>query len=166
MRSSRLIKQTLKATERMELYPHLTVAVLVGDNRNRILMVNEMEDGHSVWNQPAGHVEYGEDLQQAAVREALEETCHHVKLTGLLGIYQTRNLAANRHYVRLCFHAESLGLVEKAVLDTDIIEARWLDIGDILAGKYPLRHPTVRQCLVDFSNGQHFPMHSLSPFSG
>ncbi|MCH8532423.1 MAG: NUDIX domain-containing protein [Saccharospirillum sp.] len=149
----------------MEPYPHLTVAVLVTDNDNRILMVNEMEDGRSVWNQPAGHVEYGEDLKQAAIREALEETRHEVRLTGLLGIYQTRNLAANRHYVRLCFHAESLGLVEKATLDTDIIEARWLNIDDILAGKYPLRHPTVQQCLVDFRNGQCFPMQCLSPFS-
>lgn len=149
----------------MAPYPHLTVAVLVTNHHDQMLMVNEIEDGHSVWNQPAGHVEYGEDLQQAAIRETLEETCHEVQLTGLLGIYQSRNLAANRHYVRLCFYAKSLGLVEKAERDTDIIEARWLDIDDILAGKYPLRHPTVHQCLVDYRNGQRFPLQCLSPFS-
>lgn len=148
----------------MALYPHLTVAVLVTGSDNQILMVKEVEDGRIVWNQPAGHVEYGEDLQQAAIREALEETRHQVKLTEVLGIYQTRNLAAGRHYVRLCFVGESLGLVEKAALDTDIIEASWLNMDDILAGHYPLRHPTVRQCLVDYRNGERFPLNCLSPF--
>ncbi|MHA7878218.1 MAG: NUDIX domain-containing protein [Saccharospirillum sp.] len=149
----------------MAPYPHLTVAVMVTDEHDRILMVNEVEDGRSVWNQPAGHVEFGEDLQQAARREALEETCHDVQLTGLLGIYQTRNLQAHRHYVRICFLAESLGVVENARLDTDIIEARWLGMDAILAGQYPLRHPTVRDCLLDLRQGHRFPIECLNPFS-
>ena len=53
--------------------PHVTVAVVV-EREGRFLMVEEeAELGRVVYNQPAGHVEKGETLEQAAVREALEE---------------------------------------------------------------------------------------------
>jgi 8-oxo-dGTP diphosphatase len=36
---------------------------------------------------PGGFVEFGETVEQAAVREALEETSLEVRLTALLGVY-------------------------------------------------------------------------------
>ena len=67
--------------------PHVTVAVVV-ERDGRFLVVEEnAERGRIVYNQPAGHVEKGETLEQAAVREALEETGWDVRLTGFLGLY-------------------------------------------------------------------------------
>ena len=53
--------------------PHLTVATIVC-RHHRYLMVEEFDSGPLVLNQPAGHVEPGEDLLVAAVRETEEET--------------------------------------------------------------------------------------------
>ena len=39
-----------------------------------------------VFNQPAGHLEAGESLADAALRETLEETGWDVELSGVLGI--------------------------------------------------------------------------------
>ncbi|WP_108127014.1 NUDIX domain-containing protein [Saccharospirillum mangrovi] len=143
-------------------YPHLTASVLVAD-QDRILMVNEIDNGIRVWNQPAGHVEVGEDLQTAAIREALEESRYQVQLTHLLGLYQNVHEATGIHYLRACFIANAVTLVENAVLDADILQADWLPLNALLAGDYPLRSPIVRQCLLDFQAGQRFPLNCIQP---
>lgn len=56
--------------------------VVLSDERGRYLLVQERTpDIYGLWNLPAGHVEEGETLQQAAVREAEEETGFKVKIT-------------------------------------------------------------------------------------
>ncbi|MCY3231041.1 NUDIX domain-containing protein, partial [Acinetobacter pittii] len=50
--------------------PHVTVATVV-EKDGRYLFVEEHSEGfvHTVFNQPAGHVECGETLTEAAIRE-------------------------------------------------------------------------------------------------
>ena len=50
-------------------------------------MITETDRDKIVYNQPAGHVEPGEDILNAAIRETLEETGWQVTLTGFVGIY-------------------------------------------------------------------------------
>ena len=59
---------------------------------------------YTVFNQPAGHVECGETLTEAAIRETLEETGHHIDIDALLGIYTyTPPMFPDRTYYRFCF---------------------------------------------------------------
>ncbi|MCV6604568.1 MAG: NUDIX domain-containing protein, partial [Porticoccaceae bacterium] len=62
---------------------HLTVATVVERN-GKYLCVSEYDGDRLVINQPAGHVEPGEELTAAARREALEETGWHITLTGFM----------------------------------------------------------------------------------
>ena len=57
----------------MSLKLDLTVAAIAEDN-GRFLFVQERAARRVVLNQPAGHVEPGESLLDAVVREAREET--------------------------------------------------------------------------------------------
>src|SRR5215217_6302179 len=65
--------------------PRLTVATIVPDG-DRFLFVEERVRGRLVVNQPAGHLEPGESLAEAAVRETLEETGWHIQVTGLVAV--------------------------------------------------------------------------------
>ena len=59
-----------------------------------------------MFNQPAGHVEYGETIIQAALRETMEETGYAVEINSLLGIYTyTPPMFPDRTYFRFCFLA-------------------------------------------------------------
>ena len=70
----------------MSDYPHITVATVV-EKDGKFLMVEERSDGALVYNQPAGHLELGESLLEAAVRETLEETRWQVEVNGFIGVY-------------------------------------------------------------------------------
>ena len=60
-------------------HPDVTVATVVA-LQGRLLLVEERIDGQLVLNQPAGHLEPGESLVEAAVRETLEETGWQVRI--------------------------------------------------------------------------------------
>ncbi|MFP3344935.1 NUDIX domain-containing protein, partial [Halomonas sp. SIMBA_159] len=83
--------------------PHVTVATVVA-REGRLLQVVERIDGREVVNQPAGHLEPGETLLEAAVRETREETGWDVRLTALIGCYQW-TAGNGEPYLRFAFAA-------------------------------------------------------------
>ena len=58
--------------------PHVTVASVI-EQHGHFLLVQERESGRTVLNQPAGHLEDGESLVAAVIRETLEETGWHFR---------------------------------------------------------------------------------------
>ncbi len=147
----------------MDNAPHITVACVI-ERDGRFLMVREKSDGLVVYNQPAGHLEPGESLSSAAVREALEETAWQVELTQFLGIYQYTSPLNGISYLRHCFVANPVSPVENTKLDLDILETCWLSLAEIRAKETELRSPLVLKVLDDFINGKIYPLsiiHSL-----
>ena len=59
------------------------------------------------WAIPGGFVDYGESLEQAAVREALEETGLHVKLTDQLHTYSDPHRDPRHHTISTVFTASA-----------------------------------------------------------
>ncbi len=71
------------------LDPKVAVAVILGDDRG-VLLGRRCVDPAAAWSFPAGYVNRGEVLEEAAVREVLEEFNVAVRLTGLVGVYSER----------------------------------------------------------------------------
>jgi len=140
--------------------PHATVAVVVHQD-NRFLMVEEMRDSLPVFNQPAGHVEAGESIIQAACREALEETGWQVEPASLLGLYTWRAPANGVTYYRFCFVADAIEHKTNE-LDSDILAAHWLDLETLRAPETRLRSPLVMRCIEDYLSGRRFPLSFIS----
>ena len=136
--------------------PHATVAAIV-ERQGRFLMVEEMSAGQAVFNQPAGHVEPGETLLQAAKRETLEETGWQVEPVALQGLYTYTSPSNQVTYHRYCFIANALQAVDNATLDTGIIAAHWMSTDEIRACQR-LRSPMVLTCIEDYLAGKRFPL--------
>jgi len=62
------------------------------------------------WALPGGFVDYGESLERAAVREALEETGLHVTLTRQLKTYSDPDRDPRHHTISTVFIATADGL--------------------------------------------------------
>ncbi len=125
--------------------PHITVATVVQLD-GRFLMVEELDNGEPVFNQPAGHLDPNETLLDAAIRETLEESAWRVKLTGFSGIYQYYSAHNDTTYLRFCFVADAETETDYS-LDDGIIAAHWLTLDEIRTK--PLRSPLVLQCIED-----------------
>ena len=106
--------------------PRVTVAAVITDAEGRHLLVEESPDGSPVLNQPAGHLELGENLLDAVRREVLEETCHEFTPQGLVGVYQWVAPSGDT-YLRFCFHGGASDRLQDCELDPDITRAHWLD---------------------------------------
>ena len=83
--------------------PNTTVAAIIVHN-DKYLLVEELENGKIVYNQPAGHLEADENLIDAAKREVLEETGLALEPEYLSGIYYFHRPELNLYFLRFCFY--------------------------------------------------------------
>jgi 8-oxo-dGTP pyrophosphatase MutT (NUDIX family) len=138
---------------------HISVATIV-ERDGLFLMVEEVDAGNTVFNQPAGHLEQGETIFEGAIRETLEETAWLVEPEDLVGVYHYP--APNGvTYVRFCFAARALKEEPGRTLDLGILSAQWLSADTILDPSFKARSPIVRQCLQDYLGGKRYPLSLL-----
>ena len=141
----------------MRWLPHLTVACIV-EKQDKLLFVEEYSQGKPVLNQPAGHIEENESLEQAAIRETLEESACLVEPTSILGIYSHHSTENDITYFRVCFRAKLLEEFPDQTLDSDIIRTHWLAPEIALAEQKRFRSPLVKSCIEDYVNNKSYPL--------
>jgi 8-oxo-dGTP pyrophosphatase MutT (NUDIX family) len=152
-----------------EFKPSVTVAAIVFD-RDRFLFVEEETVAGVRLNQPAGHLEAGETLAHAVVRETLEETAHHVVPEALIGVYLSRfEHAASATEVTHLRFAFACRLAERAggafepgrPLDEGIIRTHWLDLDEIRARQAQHRSELVMRVVEDYLTGRRYALDCL-----
>ena len=86
--------------------PSLTTDIFIFDeNKNFILIKRKNEPYKNYWALPGGFVDYGESVEDAAIREALEETNINVKLDKLIGVYSDPSRDPRGHTVSVTYSA-------------------------------------------------------------
>ncbi len=137
--------------------PSVTVAAVIASGERYLLVEEQTKDGLR-YNQPAGHLEAGESLADAVVREAREETAYRFTPSGLLGIYLSRSPSSFSDeiptYLRFAFVGQLGELDRAAKLDDGIVRALWLDYEEIVALLPRHRSPMVMQCVRDHRRGK------------
>ncbi len=143
----------------MSELPHATVAAII-EQHGKYLLVREYSQGQLVYNQPAGHLENGESILQALVRETLEETGWHVAPEAFIGVY-VYHAPNGITYVRNTLSATPIEFNPDTTLDDGIEEAVWLTYDEIIAIRDQLRSPIVLKVIDDFRAGKRYPLELL-----
>jgi 8-oxo-dGTP pyrophosphatase MutT (NUDIX family) len=141
----------------MARLPDITVAA-VTQTDGRFLVVEERVNRRLLFNQPAGHVERGETLLEAVVREAREETAWRFHPEELLGVYQWRNPRNGRLIVRFAFCGSVSDHDATQRLDRGILRTHWLAPTDLEEYEARLRSPLVLRCVRDYLGGRRQPL--------
>lgn len=145
------------------VHAEITVAALVR-RASDFLVVEERAQGVRVINQPAGHVEPGETIIDAVVRETREETAWRFTPTGLVGMYYLPH-GDGRTTLRFAFCGDVDDHQTDQALDDGIIAARWLS-PDELAACDNLRSPLVLQSIRDFEAKPALALDRIAHISG
>ncbi len=139
----------------------VTVAAVI-ENDARFLLVEEAAGGNLVFNQPAGHLEAGESLTEAVIREAAEETGFGFKPDALLGLYLWHSQEADTTFLRVAFCGEAEPPAATPTLDEGIVATHWLTHSQIIARAGALRSPLVLRCIDDYLAGTRYPISVIS----
>lgn len=138
-----------------------TYALVVVRLGRRFLLVREAKDGGG-WYLPAGRVEPGERVVDAALRETLEESGVPVVLEGVLRVEHSPHAAGGAR-CRVFFVARPADdTAPKTTADEHSLEARWVTLDE--AESLVLRADEVRAVLRYVSHGG--AVHPLSTLVG
>ncbi len=144
--------------------PHVTVAAVIEQN-GRFLLVEEQTDDGILFNQPAGHLDPGESLIAAAIRETLEESAYHFVPDALLGIYQWHQAGRDRTYLRFAFTGTITGSEPDHFLDAGILRTVWQTPEEMRAQQNRHRSPLVIRCMEDYLAGKRYPLALLTHYA-
>ncbi|MFA5886382.1 MAG: NUDIX domain-containing protein [Patescibacteria group bacterium] len=112
----------------------VVAGVVIRQDGKFLLLQEKQPKAYGLWNFPAGHVDIGESLEQAAVREAKEESGYDVELIKELAIFHVQSTDVVKH----AFAGKIVGGELKFPVD-EILDAQWFTFDEIKHMKDQLR---------------------------
>ncbi len=113
--------------------PIAGVGVMIRDGERYLLIKRAANPDKGLWSVPGGLVEVGERIEEAAVREAMEETCLEVELVKRLGVVDKIEFddkgEVYYHFVIIQYLADVRG-GEMCPMD-DALEAEWVTLDQL-----------------------------------
>lgn len=128
------------------LDPKVAVGTIIRSEGDAIVLLQRaIEPGYGQWVFPGGYVDRGENVMDAAIREAREEASLEIRIDGLINVYSY----AGRAHIIIVYAATALGGTLKP--DEESLQARWFQRDEIPWSE--LAFPSTRDALTDFFTG-------------
>lgn len=115
----------------MEQQIKVGVGLYIFNPQNQLLLgLRKSEHSKGTWCPPGGHMEYGESNEQAAVREALEETGLQINPQDvtLQGVTNDFYKESGKHYITLHLCCHKYQGIPKIMEPNKCAEWKWFDI--------------------------------------
>lgn len=101
--------------------PSITTDIFIFDDEfNFVLIKRKYQPFKNCWALPGGFVEYGESVEDAAIREAKEESNIDVELKDIVNVYSDPDRDPRGHTITVAYIAQ--GNMENMKADDDAID--------------------------------------------
>jgi len=104
----------------------VVAGVVIKQNGKYLLLQEKQPKAYGLWNFPAGKVDLGETLEQAAIREAKEESGYDVELIKEIATFHGKSTDVVKH----AFASKITGGDLKFPQD-EILDAKWFTLDEI-----------------------------------
>jgi 8-oxo-dGTP diphosphatase len=122
-----------------------------------LLLLRNSEHQGGKWCPPGGHIEYGEDFQEAAAMETKEESGIKVKKIEILGVTSDVYPEEKRHYITVHTKAVDYSGKERIVEPEKFLAIKWFDLNKLPRNLFPAnRHFLSQNPLCLCGSGERF----------
>jgi 8-oxo-dGTP diphosphatase len=111
--------------------PLVGVGVLVRKKDSYLLIKRHNSHGEGTWSPPGGHLEFGETLEQCAIRETREETSLLLEMVIFLGITNDFFEAEGKHYITIWMEAKRFKGEAKINSSREMTEIGWFSLNQL-----------------------------------
>lgn len=115
----------------MKNRPLVGVGVIIRDNDRYLLMKRHNSHGEGTWATPGGHLEFGETLEQCAIRETREETSLLIESVIYLGITNDFFETENKHYITIWMEVVRFKGKAKINSSREMTEIGWYSLDQL-----------------------------------
>ena len=115
----------------MKRRPLVGVGVLIRSNERDLLMKRHNSHGEGTWSPPGGHLEFGETLEQCAIRETREETSLLIEDVVFVGISNDFFIAEDKHYITIWMEAKKIKGDAKINSPDELTEIGWFKLNEL-----------------------------------
>ena len=112
----------------------IAAGVVIEQDGKYLLVQESTPSQYGLWNWPAGKVDVGETIEEAAIREGKEETGYNVEIIRKLGIWQDNTKVAAQHALEAKIVGGEFNFPKGELLD-----AKWFTKEEIYSMKDKLR---------------------------
>lgn len=134
-------------------YPEAAVGPIIYNDKNEVFLIKNPKN-NDTWTIPGGHVEWGEEMAEALVREVKEETALEIDQIEFINAtdgIKPKNFLKTKHFIFLNFFAHYAG--GEPILSNEMSEYIWVDPAEALANLEIA--PSVSPLLELFINRQN-----------
>ena len=113
--------------------PRVGLGVLIFNTYNQILLGKRKNaHGTASWGPPGGHLEFGESLEECAIREVLEETGVIIEKPIFIAITNDIFQEENKHYVSVFMKANlTEGQIVQNLEPHKVEDWQWFDLEEL-----------------------------------
>ncbi|KZX13751.1 NUDIX domain-containing protein [Methanobrevibacter oralis] len=132
--------------------PSLTTDIFIFDNNFNFILIKRKNDPFkNYWALPGGFVDYGECVEDAAIREAKEETSIDVKLENLINIYSKPDRDPRGHTISIVYSAK--GNLEDRKANDDACDIGIFNKDELSKVNIAFDHEKIiKDCLINVKN--------------